>query len=125
MLLLCYLGFNLCSFAVPRNPQIGLEIPPRGNALLPELPRPPSLFLIAFDFRRLDGGEQAIEFGLGWVADGANSHDRFAGGEHDLGRSVDREAQHDCGEGGIVRQAFYPRLGIALCLAVRGHQKRE
>jgi len=92
LLLLCCLVFNLCFFAAPRNPQLGLEIPPRGSALFLELPRPPSLFLIAFDFRRLDGSEQAIEFGLGRVADRANGHYRFAGGEHDLGRSVDREA---------------------------------
>ncbi len=91
-----------------KQPQVGLEIPALGSALFPELPRPSSHFLIVFDFRRLDGGEQVIEFGLGRVANGANGHDRFAGGEHDLGRSVDREAQHHGGERGVVRQAFNP-----------------
>src|ERR1035438_1361724 len=101
------------------------DITSRTIHLFPELPRPSPLFLIVFDFRRLDGGEQALEFGLGRVADGANGHDRFAGGKHDLGRSVELEAQHHGGKGGIMRKAFNPGLGIARRFAVRGHKKRE
>jgi hypothetical protein len=65
-------------------------------------------FLIVLDFRRLDGGEQDIELGLGRVADGADGHDRFAGGEHNPSRCVDGKAQDRGRQRRIVRQAFDP-----------------
>ena len=57
-----------------------------------------SNLLVVLNLRRLDGGEQAVEFGLGRVADGEDGEDRFAGGELDLGWFAGGEADQRGGE---------------------------